>query len=1123
MEANSEYTITWYSKRVSGSGAFNVYVMNADGYANLKSVSGQNWMTGNSGKWVKNEYVVETGSATAIIVKFSSETNNAGVILIDDVNVAKVGGGAPVTPPSDSGEVVVSTDFESGTADGWNSDCGLSVIEDGSKAVELKCTNDYSNMWKGIELKANTDYVVSFKAKAAAAKDIWVKFLKGDWSGTAVEQTVSLSTAWKEYSVTMNTGANTGIVFMFQQDGVKADNQILWFDDITVSTVGSDTPDTPDTPVTPSGDNLIVNGDFEKGTEGWTLSSAATVIADDVHQGNGALKLNNPGAWSEAALQKIAVESNTEYVVEMYTKRIGSVSGVINLAMMNAAGYANLTVVEGQNWFNTANTGWEKRTIVVNTGDATEIILKWTAEGNNPGVLLVDDITVSKKGADQPDTPDVPSVGLINGDFEKGAEGWTMSSAASIINDDVHKGNGALRLENPAMYSGAAVQNVAVKPNTEYVVEVFTKRVSGNGAFYLFMMNSANNANLKLVEGQNWFNTNDADWTKRTIVIDTESATEIIFKWSAEADNAGVMLVDDLTIYEKGAEPVLPMNGLITNGGFETGDISGWENLYGACNPEVNESSRFVGDYGLYFTSPKQWSQVRQNKIPVEPNTDYTLVAWAANAKDVQFIIKSGDDSADIASIATETGNEWKKYELKFNTDKWDSVCVLIITSEEKGAALVDDIGLYKTGEEPEDPSQPDDPVLPPISLSLDSFGVLLNRPVSADKNLIVNGSFENAEGGQWQELLGDTYYVVDDETAPNGGKSLFFNTSGVAEQTKLIFWMDVVPNTDYVFSTWLKGAFISDENRYDATIGVVDPNGNFLVYDGEKFSNKDRQIVPTCWDNEWHLRSVQFNSGRAEKIGIAVSGKLSQLWIDDMALFTVDNSTRYTDPAQFSYIGPMSTVREEGGCAEEDSLIPDANMDDAESVEFWSTAMGFENGFISFPENKYEYGTSMKYTESGNPCGTHAIKWIDVKPNTEYTFSVDIRVVKDGGGRLILLDNKLREKEEFLMVDFDRYYYGSDWFNTTVNFDSGNFDRIGIAIVDGGGEALIDNMRLFERVNMVEGGINDKYVKPPYSFDEPDSPDTGVSVLGAVLAVAVVPASAAVALGLRRKKEDEE
>ena len=97
------------------------------------------------------------------------------------------------------------------------------------------------------------------------------------------------------------------------------------------------------------------------------------------------------------------------------------------------------------------------------------------------------------------------------------------------------------------------------------------------------------------------------------------------------------------------------------------------------------------------------------------------------------------------------------------------------------------------------------------------------------------------------------------------------------------------------------------------------------------------------------------------------------------------------------------------------------------------------------------------------------------------------------------------------------------------MKFNSGEFDRIGIAIVDGGGEALLDNMRFFKAENAIEGGIVDDYVKPPYDFGDPsdptnpDSPATGVSVMGAILAVALVPASAAAAFKLRRKKEDEE
>ena len=320
----------------------------------------------------------------------------------------------------------------------------------------------------------------------------------------------------------------------------------------------------------------------------------------------------------------------------------------------------------------------------------------------------------------------------------------------------------------------------------------------------------------------------------------------------------------------------------------------------------------------------------------------------------------------------------------------------------------------------------------------------------------------------------------------------------------------------------------------------MTDWKDNFAVYDpegGHKFSSKDRQIVPPCWDNEWHLRSVQFNSGVNIRVGIGFLGSNSQMWIDGIALYTVDTGVKYADGKQNSFISarPSYDVGE-AGCADEDNLLPNANMEGDEVVEFWSDSMGYKNGFVSFSEGKYEYGTSMKYMESSNPCGTHVIKWIDVEPNTEYTFSFTFRVVKSGDGRLSLIDGKKRNSEEFLMVDFDQDVYGKEWYSVQAHFNSGAFDRIGICVVDGGGIALIDNMRLFKKADVVAGGVKDDYVKPPYVFgsaddphmigggsEEPDSPSTGVSVMGAVVAIALVPSAAAVAFKLRRKREDEE
>ena len=455
---------------------------------------------------------------------------------------------------------------------------------------------------------------------------------------------------------------------------------------------------------------------------------------------------------------------------------------------------------------------------------------------------------------------------------------------------------------------------------------------------------------------------------------------------------------------------------------------------------------------------------------------------------------------------------------------------LIISNGDGNGSAIVDNVQIYKKGEEPSEP-EPDAPATEG-PMQLDSYGTAINRPASEDANLIENGSFENAEGGQWQSIISDTLYVVDDETAPEGDKSLFFNTSGVKDNKKVIFYMDVEPNTDYVFSAWVKGAFISADNRFNATFGVTDWKDNFCVYQDAKFSNKTRQIVPTAWDNEWHLRSVQFNSGVNTKIGIGFAGAESQMWIDGIALYTVDNGIKYGHPRQIGYVIASSLDEgEDGTTADENNLIAGSTMDTADAEEFWSGAEGYKNGFISFVENEYEYGASMKYTGDDKSCYTNAIKWLTVEPNTEYIFTVDMRVVKSGGGSLELLDGKKRDCDAFLMIDFDQYTYGNDWNNIAIKFNSGEFDRIGIAVVDGGGVALIDNMRLFKAADRVDGG-DDQYVEPPYSFDDPedpadpedpDSPATGVSVMGAVLAMALVPSSAAVALKLRRKKEDEE
>ena len=97
VEANTDYVFTWYAKRVAGAGAFNLYVMNGATFGNVERLAGQNWMNDTAKNWIKYEYTINTGAATTLLVKWSTEAKNPGTILIDDFSIAKVGGDEPAT------------------------------------------------------------------------------------------------------------------------------------------------------------------------------------------------------------------------------------------------------------------------------------------------------------------------------------------------------------------------------------------------------------------------------------------------------------------------------------------------------------------------------------------------------------------------------------------------------------------------------------------------------------------------------------------------------------------------------------------------------------------------------------------------------------------------------------------------------------------------------------------------------------------------------------------------------------------------------------------------------------------------------------------------------------------
>ena len=370
-----------------------------------------------------------------------------------------------------------------------------------------------------------------------------------------------------------------------------------------------------------------------------------------------------------------------------------------------------------------------------------------------------------------------------------------------------------------------------------------------------------------------------------------------------------------------------------------------------------------------------------------------------------------------------------------------------------------------------------------PEKARLTAFGTNANRPESDSVNLIKNGSFESTGGAQWNTSTFLQYAkVVNDSTAPEGNKSLFFDTSNVSEGAYYKFTLKVEPNTNYTFSTWVKGDYLGEDNEGHASVGVWDPvlNG-FMVYlefyrDSCRGSRLDQQIYPTAWDDEWHLRSVQFNSGNDTEITIALYGKGSKMWLDGIALFKVSDGVTYSGANRSSDVRYDFYYSGATSCELNKSLTQNVRMDDAKNT-FWQTGDGWRNGNLSIVDNKNEYGKSLKYV-AGDAVGNYYIKWIDVEPKTDYIFSFSIKILESGAGKIGLIEDKWSMPQQRFFVEFDKDTFGEgDWCNLSIKFNTSGIEKIGIGICDLGGEALIDNVRLFKVADAKE--VTDPYKDP--------------------------------------------
>ena len=264
-------------------------------------------MLESSSNWAKGTLEFNTGDLTAVCVLLIG-WDGGGDAIIDNVVLAKKGADTPVEPdePDEPDEPVVGGDvlnatFDTDEFDGILSSSDISVA-DGE--LQFNVTKDWGNIYTELAVEANTDYEISFRAKSALGKNVWVKFHKADWTGDICQADAAISTSWKDYTFTLNSGDNTSLWLLVQYAGYANEGETIWFDYITVKKVsGGSEPDAP-------AGNLIVNGDFENGNaSGWETWQSTTISEEAAKDSSYGAYLIGNGGWGGMLNQTVKVEA----------------------------------------------------------------------------------------------------------------------------------------------------------------------------------------------------------------------------------------------------------------------------------------------------------------------------------------------------------------------------------------------------------------------------------------------------------------------------------------------------------------------------------------------------------------------------------------------------------------------------------------------------------------------------------------------------------------------------------------------------------------------------------------------------------------------------------------------
>lgn len=451
-----------------------------------------------------------------------------------------------------SAATMLDLNFNDGTL-GFSNGSVVAEGPDGSNCMKWTASGGWSSTYIVVKnMDPAVDYTITLKAKGSVAGNMGITIQNGDWGSYWNGPTFAVTTEWQD--ITIELAANSipftkgGILFKFQDVGVAMD---LYVDDLKIAEYEEPVPETP-----AAGQNLVINGDFENSTNGWKLASSSSIVSGG-YSGS-AIQLN-PGSssWAELARQDIAVEAFETYTLTWRSKRVSG-TGVFNMEIAKApydGTKPTVTHVTNYTWMNDTSGNWVEHKATIEMKDSSGngisgIMIKLTNEAASPGVILIDDICLTKNLTASFDGY------LYNGDFEVGTtEKWTAYNGSAASTAAKHSGAYGALIKSDGSWGGIMSQGtINVVAGKTYIVSYWIKVVKNSIGIQIKDGTTANGSVLSSKTH------GTGDWTQVTFEVKpTQNGLFINFHGSgganADATLAAEAYVDDIKVELKGGNP----------------------------------------------------------------------------------------------------------------------------------------------------------------------------------------------------------------------------------------------------------------------------------------------------------------------------------------------------------------------------------------------------------------------------------------------------------------------------------------------------------------------------------------------------------------------------------------